>query len=81
MKPHEIRRAWEDVAGNIDDPAYTMAGVSFAAGFLLGGDMPGSAALVIALAERCYGAGAPGLTDLKRKVGLAGPIERPEQDA
>jgi hypothetical protein len=71
VKLEEIRRAFEDIAKRIDDETYINAATHFTTGFLLGGDNAWGAALVVALAERTYGAGMPGLTDLKRKIGLA----------
>ena len=75
MKPEQVARAFEDAARHIDDADYTMSGVHFTVGYLLGGDMAHAATLVLALAEAKFGAGAPGLTDLKRKIGLAGRVD------
>lgn len=77
MKPEQVVRAFVDVTQHIDDADYTMSGVHFTVGYLLGGDMAHAATLVLALAEAKFGAGAPGLTDLKRKIGLAMSIEPP----
>lgn len=77
MKPEQVVRAFEDAVRNIDNPDYTMAGVHFTVGYLLGGDMAHAAMLVLALAEQRFGPRAPGLTDLKRKIGLAGLYAEP----
>ena len=79
MKVSDNRRAFEDVAQHIGDLTYVESNLNFGVGFLLGGENAWSAALLIALAEKAYGAkahqrpegGGVGLLDLKRRIGLA----------
>jgi threonine/homoserine/homoserine lactone efflux protein len=76
MKPYELRRIWNDVARRVDedDHAEAMSTVAFTVGFLLGGDNPYGAMMMLALAEQAFGH-HPELTALKFKVGLAGHLE------
>jgi hypothetical protein len=80
MRREEMGRVWMEVAGTVsgatDDGKLAGALVSFTVGFLMGGDMPHSAVLVIALAEARYG-NPLWLVDLKRKVGLAAVMPTP----
>jgi hypothetical protein len=64
-----MKRAWNDVANDIRNPDFTLANVSYTAGFLQGCEKYHGAALVIALAEQAYG-DHPELLRLKRKVGI-----------
>ena len=76
MKPEQVVRAFEDAARHIDDADYTMSGVHFTVGYLLGGDMAHAATLVLALAEAKFGAGAPGPDRAEAQDGLTRPRGR-----
>ena len=73
MKTEEIVRAYNEVATNIDDDTYISGLTAFATGYLLGGERPCSAMLLIALAEKTYG-NPPWLLGLKTSLGLAGSL-------
>jgi hypothetical protein len=65
-----MSRAWLDVTRDVGNPDFTMANVTFTAGFLAGGEKYHAAALVIALAEKVYGPHRE-LFSIKHSLGIS----------
>ena len=66
-----IDRAWVDVVNDIDNADFTVANVVYTAAFLQGAEKYHAAAVVLALAEKAYGA-HPQLLAAKRNMGVHG---------
>lgn len=66
----QIVDAWAKTRACVDDPAWIEVNATFTIGVLVGAGFPGSACLVLALAEKVLGPSNEAILSSKEKMGL-----------